>query len=241
MSLFFGTPLLVLLLLFTRWTPVEEDFDGVTMVLVPAGCFMMGDDQRSNTQPIHEQCFEEPFWIDQTEVTQADFARLDGQKERPHEFSGDDLPVEFITWFEARDFCQQRGMRLPTEREWEYAARGVASLAYPWGDDWDADLAVVGEEQTTAVGNKPDGASWVGALDMGGNVWEWVSSLYAAYPYTDDAESTTDTDSHRVVRGGSFSGTPDSLRGAHRNWIKPNTAGLNLGFRCANDVEDTLD
>ncbi|MBC6935116.1 MAG: TIR domain-containing protein [Chloroflexi bacterium] len=99
------------------WTPVERDFDGVTMVLVPAGCFMMGSNNYDNEKPVHEQCFDAPFWIDKYEVTQGQFSRLGGSKVIPNAFTGDNRPVENITWFEARDFCELRGMRLPTEAE----------------------------------------------------------------------------------------------------------------------------
>ncbi|MDX2076140.1 MAG: SUMF1/EgtB/PvdO family nonheme iron enzyme [bacterium] len=111
------------------WTPYERDFDGVAMVLVPAGCFMMGstdaqiDDAYSayvteygenfdmrglfeTESPQHEQCFETPFWVDKYEVTQVQFRQFNGQKVNENGFTGDDLPVEQITWFEARDYCE---------------------------------------------------------------------------------------------------------------------------------------
>ncbi|PJF27076.1 MAG: hypothetical protein CUN52_15015, partial [Phototrophicales bacterium] len=165
-----------------QWTPVEQEFDGVVMVLVPKGCFMMGsDDGDSDEQPVHEQCFDEPFWIDKYEVTQAQFAQFGGRKANPNYFKGDDLPIERITWFEARDYCEQRrGGRLPTEREWEYAARGPKNLIYPWGNEFMANNVVYdgnSNSGTAPVGSREGGISWVGAMDMSGNVWEWVSSL----------------------------------------------------------------
>ena len=141
------------------WTPVSRDFDGVSMVLVPAGCFLMNDEANN------QQCFTEPFWIDQTEVTQADFRRLGGVKAAANFFTGDQRPVERITWFEARDFCALRGGRLPTESEWEYAARGPDNLVYPWGNAWDETKAVWSgnsNNQTADVGSIAGGASWVG-------------------------------------------------------------------------------
>lgn len=125
------------------WTPVERDFDGITMVLVPVGCFMMGsDDLPLEETGAFEICFDEPFWIDKTEVAQADFARLEGVKDHVNEFLGDPHPVENITWYEARDFCELRDARLPTEAEWEYAARGPDNLVYPWGNEWDETVLV---------------------------------------------------------------------------------------------------
>ena len=222
------------------WEPVPQDFDGVTMVLVPAGCFMMGsDDGNTDERPVHEQCFPEPFWIDQTEVTQADFERLGGVKATANGFDGDARPVERITWFEARDFCALRGGRLPTEAEWEYAARGPDNLAYPWGDIWDATKAIsnrTSSQGTADVGTIATGASWVGALDMSGNVWEWVSSLYQSYPYVsqDGREDYTNRTNNRVLRGGSWvSDNPSLLRAAYRLGYTPDLNGNSIGVRCA--------
>lgn len=224
------------------WTPYERDFDGVTMVLVPAGCFMMGSTGgQEDEQPVHEQCFDAPFWIDRTEVTQADFERLGGVNANGSCFDGDNRPVECITWFEARDFCALRRTRLPTEREWEYAARGPDNLTYPWGNTWNENNAVWdgnSNGQTANVGSRPAGASWVGALDMSGNVWEWASSLYQSYPYdaADGREADTGdrADVWRVVRGGSWLyAITNFLRAADRGGGNPDYRGNVFGFRCA--------
>jgi formylglycine-generating enzyme required for sulfatase activity len=217
------------------WTPIVQDFDGVPMMLVPPGCFMMGsNDGDDDEQPAHEQCFDAPFWMDQTEVTQADFARLGGRKANANGFDGDQRPVERITWFEARDFCVLRGMRLPTEREWEYAARGPDALVYPWGNTWTESNAVWSRNsnsQTANVGSRPAGASWTGALDMAGNVWEWTSSLYGDYPYVAAREDENNSSNARVVRGGSFDNSMNDLRAANRYDV---IGGDNsIGFRCA--------
>ncbi|MBL8132303.1 MAG: SUMF1/EgtB/PvdO family nonheme iron enzyme [Anaerolineae bacterium] len=216
--------------------------DGVPMALVPAGCFMMGSDEgRSDEQPVHEQCFDAPFWIDLTEVTQADFARLGGVKANASAFVGDQRPVERITWFEARDFCALRGVRLPTEREWEYAARGPAAWQYPWGDDWNPENLIRSRTSglgTANAGSIGAGRSWVGALDMTGNVWEWISSLYETYPYDaqDDRErdAQSQTDVLRVMRGGSwYIVSSDQFRAAFRNRTSPAIDNYASGFRCA--------
>jgi formylglycine-generating enzyme required for sulfatase activity len=217
--------------------------DGVPMVLVPAGCFMMGSTNGgSDEQPVHEQCFDTPFWIDQTEVTQADFERLRGIKASANGFDGAQRPVESITWFEARDYCALRGGRLPTEAEWEYAARGPDGLEYPWGDSWNANNAVWGDNsggQTANVGNRPAGASWVGALDMSGNVWEWVSSLYLPYDSRDDREADTGnrTDVFRGVRGGSWSlSITYYLHATNRDRDDPDHWDSLNGVRCARSL-----
>ncbi len=239
------------------WTPFSDDFDGVPMMLVPAGCFTMGsEDGESRERPASEQCFDAPFWIDQTEVTQADFVRLGGVKANANYFTGDQRPVEQITWFEARDFCAWRGGRLPTESEWEYAARGPNNLEYPWGDAWDETKAVWSgntNSQTADVGSIAAGASWVGALDLSGNVWEWVSTIYGidngngnfpnsgeltyAYPYVDDDGREQNVDNRtyvRVLRGGSWNYyNPTLLRAASRGWNTPGYYDYSIGVRCA--------
>ncbi len=210
---------------------------GVDMVRVPAGCFFMGSDRgSSDEQPTHEICFDAPFWIDKTEVTQADFARLGGVQAAPPGFTGDDLPVETITWTEALDFCETREGRLPTEAEWEYAARGPDNLVYPWGSEFIADNVVYRENsnsQTAPVGSRPDGASWVGALDMSGNVWEWTLSEDRDYPYdSDDGRENISSDARRVVRGGAWYVDDFSLRAANRISYDPTITDVFLGFRC---------
>jgi serine/threonine-protein kinase len=219
-----------------QWTPVEQEIDGVVMmVLVPIGCFMMGSDMGdSDEQPVHEQCFGEPFWIDKYEVTQAQFAQLGGQKADANGFVGTNLPIHNITWFEARDFCALRGGRLPTEAEWEYVARGPNNQVYPWGNDFEADNLVYdgnSDGKTAPVGSRPSGASWVGAMDMSGNVWEWVSSLYEPYPYTDNSERADD-ENERVLRGGSWLDTPEFVRASYRDRSIPTGGGDIIGFRC---------
>ena len=216
----------------TAWIPKQQTFDGVEMVFVPAGCFMMGSsasdikklsDQHpdlstffSNQGPQTKICFDSPFWIDKYLVTNEQFRRLNGEADRKSHWAGDKRPRESVTWFEARDFCVLREGRLPTEAEWEYAARGQDSLVYPWGNEWNPANAVwspyYGDEypedrnrQTADVGSKPDGISWVGALDMAGNVWEWTNSLYEPYPYDkDDGREDMGSRELRTLRGGSW-------------------------------------
>jgi serine/threonine-protein kinase len=259
-----------------RWEPVTKVFDGVEMVMIPAGCFWMGstedqidaafqsckgqygnlcqqdwfDDERSQ----HEVCFDAPFWIDKYEVTNEQFAAFDGQAENPSDFSEADHPRENITWLEARDFCVSRGARLPTEAEWEYAARGSEGLIYPWGNEWDCSVVNTDDEtvrdryviiggagcdgfdETAPVGSIPGGVSWVGAYDLSGNVNEWVSSLYQPYPYdaADGREDSEDTTSDRVVRGGSwFSNLVEHFRTVDRNSGPPDAFINHIGFRCA--------
>jgi len=244
------------------WTPYERDFDGVTMVLVPAGCFMMGsEDGSSNEAPVHEQCFDAPFWIGKYEVTNAEFAafmeaggysgaehwteagwsqRLVNNWTQPRywvdsQFNASDQPVVGITWYEALAYAQWRGCRLPTEPEWEFAARGPDGLVYPWGDDFIAGNLVYGGNsggRPAHVGSRPGGASWAGALDMSGNVWEWTLSAYQDYPYVaDDIRENTGSDRTRALRGGSWVDVPDFARAASRVRLDPDGGFVLTGFR----------
>ena len=247
-----------------QWQPVVQRFDGVDMVLVPAGSFVMGGTPEqiqaalarcvanlgaaSCSQEFFEYAgpprqitFNTPFWIDRYEVTNQQFAAFEGQAARTGHFSGATQPRETITWFEARDFCALRGARLPTEAEWEYAARGPDSLVYPWGNQWNENAVVWGgnsNSHTASVGSRSGDTSWVGALDMGGNVAEWTNSLYEPYPYRASDGRERDTGSSTTVvrdyRGGAWVNDPGDR---FRAWIRldagPAYSGFELGFRCA--------
>jgi len=238
------------------WTPIVRDFDGVVMVLVPVGCFTMGSEEGyENEKPAHKQCFDKPFWIDKYEVTNAEFATFKGISERDSDWKGSNYPREEITWIEARDFCILRGGRLPTEREWEYAARGPSDWVYPWGNGWNEDNVVWynnANHRTAEVGLHPTGVSWVGALDMSGNVWEWVSTVYGVdadkylgftegkelytYPYveTDGREKdSNDNAYYHLWRGGSWvEDNPYHFRTSIRLGGPANLRANFVGFRC---------
>lgn len=212
------------------------------MVLVPAGCFMMGSENLdSDEKPVHQQCLGAPFWIDKYEVSRSQFETLGGTRALENTFRGDIRPVENITWFEAQDFCeQQRNGRLPTEVEWEYTARGVDGLDYPWGNEFNRNYVAASWNsfgETRVINSFPLGKSWVGAHDMSGNVWEWTSSLALPYPYSamtheDDSDRLT----ARIVRGGSFYSTSATvLESANRNGIYPDRYSRLRGFRCVRD------
>lgn len=218
----------------TAWQPVSKTFNGVEMVEVPTGCFTMGNPQgRRDEQPVQPYCFAQSFWIDRYEVFNGQFG-----SEGP--FSGDNKPRSNLTWFEARDYCAQRGARLPTEAEWEYAARGPDSLLYPWGDKFMPDNLVYDANfngQLSDIGSRPAGVSWVGAYDLAGNAWEWVSSLYRPYPYQaqDGREDPNNTTEHRVYRGGIGSYIDYGTSATTRFRSVPSERDWFIGFRCAKD------
>lgn len=222
----------------SQWEVFVWTFGGVEMVLAPVGCFIMGsEDGDDDEKPAAQVCIDQPFWIDQYEVSNEQFERYSGQSAYESTWTDLNRPRESITWFEARDFCALRDSRLPIEKEWEYAARGPDNLIYPWGNIYSSVKVVSSEETTMDIGSKPEGVSWVGALDMVGNVWEWTGSLYMPYPYFDnETERDGDVDSNRgrAVRGGSFiTDLAFHLRAAARIEGNPVRVNNDLGFRCA--------
>lgn len=207
--------------------------DGHEMALVPVGCFAMGSNEEAGEQPVHEQCIEEPFWIDITEITNQEYASLgcEDRSSEPNE------PRNCVTWFDSLAYCQARNGSLPTEHQWEYAARGVESYTYPWGNEWNPDNANWADtepDRAREVGSYANGISWVGAKDMAGNLWEWTSSIYLDYPYdvNDGPEDLEDTASYRMLRGGAFFYGSNFLRSAYRYGDNPDFSSFNFGFRC---------
>jgi formylglycine-generating enzyme required for sulfatase activity len=228
----------------------------MVLAYVPAGVFEMGaseDDTAAlrDERPQHSVNLG-AFWIDQTEVTNGQYALCveDGECRIPYSATSYtrnpyygvseyvDFPVVFVTWNDARDYCQWAGRRLPTEAEWEKAARGQEDRLYPWGAELDCDLANFRDclGDTAEAISFPGGASTYGVLNMAGNVWEWVADWYY-FAYYDFApfENPTGPPSgaYRVIRGGSFNDDPIYLRTSSRYWYYPDNARFSVGFRCA--------
>lgn len=234
------------------WTPFITTFKDLEIpnmpfCLVPVGSFQMGaNDPRDDTKPIHPQTISKPYYLAQYPVTNAQWAlgvkagvvkepgtKLDWYRDAAMA----DAPVVEVLWREAEIFSNWLGCRLPTEVEWEYAARGVESLVYPWGNDWKPDYCVWSGNsggKPASVQSKPEGASWVGARHLSGNVYDWVSTAYALYPYraNDGREDVNRTDVQRVLRGGSWDTFNSSgVRAASRGWAAPNFEYNLRGFR----------
>lgn len=247
--------------------------NGVEMVHIPAGRFILGSSEEEIERAFHDcrerigdacqrRWFEaesprrtvdlEAFWIDRTEVTNAQYQRfLEANPEHPAPYLDADWatpynwdqvkrtypegranhPVVMVTWYDANAYCRGRQARLPTEAEWEKAARGTDGLTYPWGDEFDKDrcnIADSGIRDTTPVGKySPQGDSPYGLADMAGNVWECVADNYQGM--------TT----RKVLRGGSWTSSPVSARTARRFYFEPINRNDNIGFRCArSEAED---
>jgi formylglycine-generating enzyme required for sulfatase activity len=236
------------------WTPYIELFDSVEMVLVPKGCFMMGSNEAqiafaetviggskgwaNHERPAHAVCFDQPFWIDRYEVTNGQFEAFEGVAELRSRWREADYPRDTTSWFEARDFCALRDARLPTEAEWEFAARGPDSLIYPWGNEYIEEYVVSDEIATVPVTSLPEGQSWVGAFHMSGNVWEWTNTIFAKYPYQENHDTADENKTDWSIRGGAFWDSPFLVRSANRHRIKPINAFEDIGFRCARDYEN---
>ncbi|HSE94624.1 MAG TPA: SUMF1/EgtB/PvdO family nonheme iron enzyme [Methylomirabilota bacterium] len=293
------------MLLGSAWLTVQVAFGQAAqtagtepMVEIPAGAYPIGSDQgRADERPVHQVVLD-TFWIDRTEVTNAQFAlflqvvlagrdlrligdaapgtadarvvqgtdavllmertdapdrrtlvALNDEESRIGVAGGrlvvepgfEDHPVNEVTWRGARAYCAWRGARLPTEAEWEAAARGRVGRSYPWGHEPPtAARAVFGRRsnETERVGSRPPGATPEGIQDLAGNVAEWTSTLYRPYPYRrDDGREDLETPGERVTRGGDhvFDSTPEKLRAPFRAGFSRATdvGHRHIGFRCA--------
>lgn len=231
---------------------IVSEKDGMTMVYVSAGEFEMGsEDGDSDEKPLHV-IYLDAYWIDQTEVTNSQYALcvLQGGCSKPY-YEGsftrdsyygsaayDDYPVIWVNWNQANDYCTWAGRRLPSEAEWEKAARGTDKRIYPWGEGIDCSLANYSDclDDTTAVGSYPEGASPYGVLDMAGNVWEWTADWYDKGYYSESPGSNPPEPSsgdYRVLRGGAWNFVDSYVRATYRYGLDPYYRGGIIGFRCA--------
>ncbi|MBK6433841.1 MAG: formylglycine-generating enzyme family protein [Anaerolineae bacterium] len=262
--------------------------DGAVMVWVPAGEFTMGsaanDSQTYDDEKPQHRVTVAGFWIDRTEVTNGQYRKFvdaggynqqqywteagwawKGQNNATQpgcwgdgNFNQAEQPVVCVSWYEAYAYARWAGGRLPSEAEWEKAARGTDGRIYPWGNMWDGtwadfcdkncqydykDAGVDDGYTTTApVGSYANGVSPYGVHDLAGNVWEWVSSEYGNYPYksNDGREDQSSTDVRRVLRGGCwYHGAWNVRSAASRDRLDPGPA-TDVGFRVASPASESL-
>ena len=240
---------------------ITSERDGAEMVFIPPGEFIMGTNGGYANEKPEQKVTVGGFYIYKYEVTVAQYKRfLQDQEDKSHEPDGSydsympedyfsspkysNHPVVNISWEDATAYCRWAGKRLPTEAEWEKAARGTNGRTYPWGDAWDEKLSNWDDEGqsphadgfrfTAPVGSFPKGVSPFGVYDVAGNVWEWVEDWYQPY----QGNSTHDPDfgnTYRVIRGGSWLRYPLGLTTTSRDTCAPKLRYNSIGFRCACD------
>jgi len=217
---------------------------------VPGGDFQMGSNGGDSDETPIRNIKLKDFWIFKYEVTNQEYSQCVEAKKckSPKAFDSytvknyygnsgyDNYPVVNLTWQQASDYCQWIGGSLPTEAQWEIAARGVDGRIYPWGNNLpDRDYANYASNNgdTMEVGSFENGMSPNRAMDMAGNVWEWVEDRYGDYEAGDlENPSGPNSGSERVIRGGSWGSDVESIRSSNRYAISPNEYYGNLGFRC---------
>jgi formylglycine-generating enzyme required for sulfatase activity len=223
------------------------------MVYVPAERFVMGRNSSKDPAgfeiPAHSTEVETEFFLDRTEVTNRQYAEFvkATNHQAPQNWQGNtppqdilDLPVVYVSWQDANDYCQWRTLknkpcRLPKEKEWELAARGPNSNIYPWGNEWKEGLANANKitNRLSPVGRNAANKSYFGAMDMVGNVWEWVYDDLRIY----ELSKAPPQPGVKVVRGGAFDSDPEEATGSFRGFLKPDKREYDrTGFRCACDV-----
>lgn len=227
------------------------------MVLIPAGEFIMGSDSRLPDEGPQHVIKLKSYYIDIHEVTNLQYKKFNNETKRrsPTHFRNRtfprgkaDHPVTYVSWEDANAYCHWAGKRLPTDQEWEKAARGTDGRIFPWGNEFDASKAntplrwqqIGSFGDTTPVGSFEDGVSPYGIYDMSGNVWEWTASWYKAYPGNKVA-SESYGERYKTLKGGSwfdcsFYNCGISAPVFNRAFFSIRTKNDSFGFRCAKDA-----
>jgi formylglycine-generating enzyme required for sulfatase activity len=232
--------------------------DGSVLIEIPAGEFVMGSDEYRNSKPRFNLNLP-TYWIGKHEITNRQFAafvratgyQAEGNWRQLFKPGLENHPVASVSWYDARAYCRWAGLRLPTEAEWEKAARGLDGRLFPWGDTWDAQkcnnrdmkrpelmarmASVHNGRGTLPVGSFPEGASPFGLLDAAGNVFEWTTSPFDPYPYrAEDGREANDDPVEVSLRGGGWAYRHVGFfRTDTRSRCKPPIFTFFVGFRVA--------
>ena len=238
------------------------------MILIPAGEFIMGTDkvdtegvgaEFGTVKPLYldehpqHRVHLDAYYIDRYEVTNIqykEFVGATGSRPPQHWEGGailpgrEDYPATYVNWYDADRYCRWKGKRLPTEAEWEKAARGTDGRDYPWGNEFDPTKANTGDTgigDLASVGSFEAGKSPYGVYDMSGNVWEWTADWYKPYPGSDYL-SQDYGEKHKILRGSSWGGIghyaiPYFYRTSYRFYVGPEGGYPDAGFRCVKDIK----
>jgi formylglycine-generating enzyme required for sulfatase activity len=231
--------------------------DGAPLILIPAGEFMMGSQAgQDDERPVHT-VYLDAYYIDRYEVTTGRYAVFMRTQRPTRPFKWHEAirgrqgekPVIGVDWYDAKEYCDWAGRRLPTEAEWEKAARGTDQRTYPWGDAPPTrahanagQRAWNGYDTLTVVGSLARGKSPYGMDDLAGNVWEWIMDRYDQGYY--DVSPTKNPHGPaagplRVLRGGAWNNDAATIRAANRAGYAPSARRNDVGFRCAMDAESS--
>ncbi len=223
------------------------------MVLIPSGAFMMGENfSKKSLGPRHKVSLDD-YYMDRYHVTNAHYQVFVDATRRlppPHWFGTQyppakaNHPVSFVSWFDAEAYCRWAGKRLPTEAEWEKAARGTDGRMFPWGTAYEklrANIYQEGYKDTTPVDRFPEGKSPYGIYDMAGNLFQWTSNWFLPYP-GNEVPHPNFGETLKVLRGGSFYDCSNyrcgiSFQTFNRISLLPQTRAISAGFRCAKSAE----
>lgn len=242
---------------WTRVEPIKQQvspIDGMVQVYVPEGEFVMGKPGNPDFDSPDHRVYLDAFWIDRVEVSNAMYAAcVDAGacsqpflEENPYygRWVYRSLPVVFVSWFQATEYCEWTGRRLPTEAEWEKAARGTDERPYPWGKASPTPrLANYSESligEPVSVYRYPSGASPYGALNMAGNVREWLADWFDKTYYLDSPSNNPtgpETGIERSMRSGAYDADANEIYTTSRYKHEPQSAGLSRGFRCAESAK----
>lgn len=228
------TTCLMALSLFPFAQEVKLPIPPSGMVYVPAGSFIMGCEVGDPDERPKHMATTGAYFIDQYEVSFGAFSQFDPSFALPE---GREERSAIVNWHQADEYCKWVGKRLPTEKEWEKAARGIDGRMFPWGDTFDESF-VVWDQRTSRGGSIAKPASPYGAFDMAGSVWEWTSDWYQPYPgngYPMQQYGET----YKVMRGGSNFNNWSFYRTTQRYYLHPvEISRYFVGFRCVQDIPD---